>query len=60
MTHTLVGFIPGVPAFFEIYFVYCFVCWAATGYGYLLSPMAPSVEAANAIAPPALISGHYY
>ena len=39
----------------SIYFTCILIALSATGYGYMISALAPTVEAANALAPPLMV-----
>ena len=51
----MVGFVPTWEAFWSIYLTCILIALSATGYGYMISALAPSVEAANALAPPLMV-----
>jgi len=51
----MVGLFPSWSAFLNFYLNCILIGLSATGYGYMISAIAPSVEAANALAPPLLV-----
>ena len=51
----MVGMAPGWDTFFNVYFTCILIALSATGYGYMISALAPTVEAANALAPPLMV-----
>ena len=51
----MVGMAPGWDAYFSVYFTCILIALSATGYGYMISALAPTVEAANALAPPLMV-----
>ena len=53
--YCMVGMAPGWDAYFSVYFTCILIALSATGYGYMISALAPTVEAANALAPPLMV-----
>ena len=53
--YCMVGLFPSWSAFFNIYFASILIALSATGYGYMISALAPTIEAANALAPPLMV-----
>ena len=51
----MVGLFPSWVAFLSTYFTCILIAMSATGYGYMISALAPSVEAANALGPPLMV-----
>ena len=56
--YAMVGMAPGWSTFFSVYFTCILIALSATGYGYMISALAPTIEAANALAPPLMGRGH--
>ena len=52
ITYFMVGFAPYVDAFFQIYLNFLLVSLCASGFGYVISAIAPSPQWASSIAPP--------
>lgn len=53
--YCMIGLFPSGVAFGSMYFTCILIAASATGYGYMISAIAPSVEAANAMAPPLMV-----
>ena len=53
--YCMIGLYPAVTSYLWFYVVCILIAASATGYGYTISAIAPSVEAANAIAPPLMV-----
>jgi len=53
--YCMVGMAPGWSAYFSVYLTCILIALSATGYGYMISALAPTVEAANALAPPLMV-----
>jgi len=53
--YCMIGLYPAVTSYLWFYVVCILIAASATGYGYMISAIAPSVEAANAIAPPLMV-----
>ena len=51
----MVGLYPSFNAFWSIYLTCILIAMSATGYGYMISALAPTIEAANALAPPLMV-----
>ena len=51
----MVGLSPTWDAFWSFYLTCILIALSATGYGYMISALAPTVEAANALAPPLMV-----
>ena len=51
----MVGLYPSMAAWFSVYCTCILIAMSATGYGYMISAIAPSIEAANALAPPLMV-----
>jgi len=51
----MIGLYPTWVAFFTVYFTTFLIGLSSSGYGYMISAIAPSVEAANAMAPPLMV-----
>ncbi|CAG5085738.1 Oidioi.mRNA.OKI2018_I69.PAR.g10988.t1.cds [Oikopleura dioica] len=55
ITYYMVGLNPAAGSFFLQWLTLFQIAFCATGYGYLISALSPSVEAANAIASPMML-----
>merc|ERR1739848_811156 len=55
ITYCMFGFYPSWVAFFNQYLSLMLIAFTATGYGFLVSALAPNLEAANALAAPMMI-----
>lgn len=53
--YAMIGLFPSWICFCSMYLTSILVGLSATGYGYLISALAPTFEAANAIAPPLMV-----
>jgi len=53
--YCMVGLFASWEAFFGIYLNCILIALSATGYGYMISALAPTIEAANALAPPLMV-----
>ena len=55
LQYCMVGYSPTWDAFWSVYLTCILIALSATGYGYMISALAPTVEAANALAPPLMV-----